>query len=77
MFRKLFKFIKGYEKAAILAPLLVILELVCELLLPKLMANIIDFGIDGGQGIGYIMQKGVLMLLLALISMFAGVSAAK
>ncbi len=77
MFRKLFKFIKGYEKAAILAPLLVILELVCELLLPKLMANIIDFGIDGGLGIGYIAQRGALMLLLALISMFAGVSAAK
>ncbi|MCM1149329.1 MAG: ABC transporter ATP-binding protein/permease [Butyricicoccus sp.] len=77
MFRKLFKFIRGYEKAAILAPSLIIVELVCELLLPKLMADIIDFGINAGYGIGYIVQKGAVMLVLAVISMFAGVSAAK
>ena len=77
MFRKLFKFIKGYERDAVLSPLLIILELVCELLLPKLMANIIDFGINGNMGLAYIVQRGAIMLVLALLSMYAGVFAAK
>lgn len=77
MFKKLLKYIKGYEKAAITAPLLVIVESVCELALPYLMANIIDIGIDGDGGLGYIVKIGTFMLLLAMISMISGVRSAK
>ncbi len=77
MLRKLLKYIKGYEKAAILAPIFVIVETVCELVLPYIMADIIDIGINGDGGMNYILRIGAIMLALALVSMAAGVSSAR
>ena len=77
MLSKLFKYIKGYEKPAIIAPLLVILEVACELILPYLMSGIIDTGLNGDGGMGYIAKIGAAMLILAGISMYAGVTSAK
>ena len=73
MLTKLFKYIKGYERAVIIAPLLVIVEVVCELILPRLMSGIIDTGINGGGGFSYILRAGGIMLGLGILSMFAGV----
>ena len=74
MLTKLFKYIRGYGKAALLAPLLVILEVVCELILPRLMSQIIDVGIaDVTNGdFGYILRIGAVMLALAVFSMITG-----
>jgi ATP-binding cassette subfamily B multidrug efflux pump len=77
MLKKLFPYIGDYGRDAVKAPLLVALETICELILPLLMARIIDVGINGGGGISYILQMGGIMLVLAAISMFCGVSAAK
>ena len=77
MLRKLFKYIHGYEKAAILAPLLVIVEVVCELILPKLMSGVIDIGIEGDGGFSYILKVGAVMLGLAVCSMLAGAASVK
>ena len=77
MFRKLFPYIKGYERAALLAPLLVIIESLCELALPRLMAGIIDTGIEGDGGINYIVRIGVIMVAVSFLSMITGVSSAK
>lgn len=77
MLRKLFKYIRGYEKAAILAPLLVIVEVVCELILPKLMSGVIDIGIEGDGGFSYILKVGAVMLGLAVCSMLAGAASVK
>ncbi len=77
MFRKLIKYIRGYESAVILGPLLVIVEVLCEIGLPRLMTTIIDDGIRGTGGMRVILQTGGLMLLLALCSMAAGVGSAK
>ncbi len=77
MLSKLLKYIKGYEKAAILAPVFVIVETVCELVLPYIMADIIDIGINGDGGMNYILRIGAIMLALALVSMAAGVSSAR
>ncbi len=75
--RKLLKYMKGYEKAALTGPLLLVIEIVCELILPLLMADIIDVGIEGGAGLPYILQKGAIMVVLAAIAMFGGVAAVK
>lgn len=75
--KKLFKYIRGYEKAAVLAPIFVIVEVVCELILPYLMSGIIDKGINGDGGIGYILKIGALMLVIAVLAMAGGVSSAK
>ncbi len=77
MLKKLFKYIKGYEKAALLAPLLVVVEVICELILPTLMADIINIGIDGDGGIKYILKIGVIMIVLCLIALATGVASAR
>lgn len=75
--KKLATFMKGYGVAAILAPTLVILEIVCELILPLLMAAIIDTGINGNGGMTYIVKIGGVMIALAIGSMTCGVLSAK
>lgn len=65
MLRKLIPYVKGYGKAAIIGPILIVVEIVCELILPLLMANIIDVGINGNAGLAYILTQGGLMVLLA------------
>ena len=77
MLRKLIPYMKGYERSAIMGPVLIVVEIVCELILPRLMANIIDIGINGGAGLAYILKQGGLMVALACLSMFAGVMATK
>ena len=49
MLRRLIPYLKGYGMYAVLSPLLVMLETVCELLMPLQMANIIDKGIPSGD----------------------------
>ena len=68
--------LQGYKKQAILSPILIILEVICELLLPLVMAEIVDTAIPS-ENVTYIFQLGLLMLLLAGISMACGVLAAK
>ncbi|OUQ76129.1 ABC transporter ATP-binding protein [Flavonifractor sp. An100] len=68
--------LQGYKKQAILSPILIILEVICELLLPLVMAEIVDTAIPV-ENVTYIFQLGALMLLLAGISMACGVLAAK
>ncbi len=77
MIKKLLKYIKGYEKAALLAPFLVVVEVICELILPTLMADIINIGIDGDGGIRYILKTGLIMIVLCLIALAAGVASAR
>ncbi|MEH2937887.1 ABC transporter ATP-binding protein [Lawsonibacter sp. JLR.KK007] len=68
--------LEGYKKDAIKSPILIILEVICELLLPLVMAEIVDVAIPSGDT-GYIFQLGALMLVLAGFSMACGVLAAK
>ncbi len=76
MLKKLSPYIGQYKKYAMLTPLLIILEVTCELILPRLMAGIVDVGI-AGDNMPYILRNGGIMLLLASISMVCGVTAAK
>ena len=64
--------LEGYKKAAIKSPILIILEVVCELLLPLVMAEIVDTAIPS-KDVGYIFAMGGLMLALALMAMACGV----
>ena len=80
MFRKLAKSVKGYWKETILAPTTVAIEVVMEVLIPYLMATLIDKGIEVGN-MNVIVRMGLIMLLCCAISMaggaFAGIFAAK
>ncbi|MCI8423405.1 MAG: ABC transporter ATP-binding protein [Lawsonibacter sp.] len=68
--------LEGYKREAVKSPILIILEVICELLLPLVMAEIVDTAIPSGDT-GYIFTLGAVMLLLAVLSMACGVLAAK
>ena len=68
--------LQGYKRQAIKAPILIILEVICELLLPLVMSEIVDTAIPSGD-VNYIFKMGLLMLALAGVSMTCGVLASK
>ena len=69
------KYIKPYLPAFIIGPLMMIVEVIGEVVLPKLMANIINVGVTNGSA-GYITGTGALMILVALLMMAGGVGGA-
>lgn len=71
---RLMKYLKDYKKESILAPLFKLLEAFFELLVPLVMANIIDKGIADSD-MGYIGRMGACLLALALIGLLSSVTA--
>ena len=76
MLRRLIPYLKGYGMYAVLSPLLVMLETVCELLMPLQMANIIDKGIPSGD-MREILTSGTIMFAPAVIAMVSGTYSSK
>ena len=76
MLRRLIPYLKGYGRYAVLSPVLVIIETICELLMPLQMANIIDVGIPNGD-MREILTSGAIMLALAVIAMITGTYSSK
>ena len=74
--KRYWKYIKPYLPAFIIGPLMMIVEVIGEVVLPKLMANIINVGVANGS-VGYITGTGALMILVALLMMAGGVGGAK
>ena len=74
MNKKLLQSVREYKKQSIAAPLLVILEVLMEVLIPLEMAKIIDVGIANGN-LGYIVQRGIVLVIMAMMSLFFGVQA--
>ena len=74
MNKTLFKSIREYRKQSILTPVLVILEVLMEVLIPLEMAKIIDVGIANGD-LAYIVQRGVILVVMAMLALFFGVQA--
>ena len=76
MLKRLIPYLKGYGKYALLAPTMVMVETICELLIPLQMARIIDVGI-ANMDMSVILISGLWMLVLALLSMGSGILSAK
>lgn len=68
----LLRFLKPYWKLAILAPLMMVVEVVMDLYQPRLLAAIIDQGIPAGD-MEYILRTSLVMLIVALVGMGGGV----
>ena len=73
--KKYWKYMKPYLASFILAPILMIVEVVGEVVLPKLMANIINNG-AANHDIPYIIGMGICMLMVALLMLIGGTGAA-
>ena len=76
MFSLFMTHLEGYKKEALRSPVFIILEVICELLLPLAMAEIVNEAIPSGD-IGRIFLLGGVMLLLSVLAMVFGVLSAK
>ena len=68
------RYLRDYKKESILAPLFKMLEATFELLIPVVMANVIDVGI-AGRDIGYVVRMCLLMILLGIIGLVCSITA--
>ena len=74
--KRYWKYAKPYLSAFIIGPILMIVEVIGEVVMPWLLSNIIDNGINGGKGVSYIIAMGITMVVTALCMMAGGVGGA-
>ena len=72
--KQLLKYMKGYEKQCVLGPLFKLLEATFELLIPLVVAAIVDKGVGSGDG-GYIVKMCLVMVALGVIGLICAVTA--
>lgn len=68
--------IKEFKKDALITPVFMILEVIMEMIIPLLMASIIDDGVNAGN-LNHIYKIGIIMIVMALIGLWAGLMGAK
>ena len=71
MIKKLMSYIGEFKRDTILSPVFVTVEVFLEVLLPTLMALVIDNGVETGD-MNYVMKMGLIMLVVAMLSLAAG-----
>ena len=76
MIKKLLPYMKKYKRAAYLAVLFAICEAIFELIIPLIMAQIVDVGITNSD-VSYTIKMGILMVCVALISLSCGLALAR
>jgi len=70
--KKLLSYLRPYWKAVLLAPLLMVVEVVCDLSQPALLARIVDHGIARGDT-SFVFRTGMLMVAIALAGAVGGI----
>lgn len=70
--KQYFPYFSGHKKELYLAPLLVVVDVACEIVQPALMSKIVDTGISQ-KDLHYILQTGLIMIILSLIAIAANV----
>ena len=70
--KKIWEYIKPYKKLAILAPILMLLEVAAELSMPKIMTFMINQGVGTGNT-ALIAKTGISMLVIAIIGIIGGI----
>lgn len=76
MLKTLMSQVKQYKKDSILCPIFVILEVIMEVVIPFLMASIIDKGVEAGD-MNHVIKIGSIMIIMALLSLTFGALAGK
>lgn len=76
MIKKLSSYVREYKLPAIMTGVFVSLEVVMEVVIPQLMAKIIDVGLPNSD-MGYITKIGLLMILMAILSLLFGVGSGR
>ncbi|MCM1008063.1 MAG: ABC transporter ATP-binding protein/permease [Ruminococcus flavefaciens] len=76
MYKTIFSKVGEYKKQAVLAPITIVGEVIMEVTIPMVMSKIIDNGIKAGK-ISYVAGMGLLMVAMALVSLFFGALAGR
>ena len=76
MIKTLMSQVKQYKKDSILTPIFVILEVIMEVIIPFLMASIIDKGVEAGN-MKHVLKIGIIMVIMAMLSLTFGALAGK
>ncbi|ALR90614.1 MULTISPECIES: ABC transporter ATP-binding protein [Clostridium] len=76
MIKTLMSQVKQYKKDSILCPIFVILEVIMEVIIPFLMASIIDKGVEAGNMM-HVIKIGTIMIIMAMMSLTFGALAGK
>lgn len=76
MLKTLLKQVKQYKTASLLTPVFIMLEVVLDVLIPFVTAKLIDDGITSGN-MPNVYKYGIIMLVMAFLSMFAAILAGK
>jgi len=76
MLKKLLAYVGEYKKVSLLSPLFIAVEVMMEILIPFLMASIIDDGLNKGN-MGHIYFIGLITLIIAMISLSTGFAAGR
>ena len=71
MLKKLSVYAKEFKKEAILSPICIAIEVIMEVILPVLMASVIDKGVNAGD-MNYVVKMGLLMIVVAFVSLAGG-----
>ena len=74
MVKRLLKSVREFKKDALLTPFFVVLEVVMEVIIPLVMARLIDKGIDG-QDMAAIWKYGIILVLCAMLALVFGAAA--
>lgn len=72
--RTLLSSVREYKKPSLRCPVFVVLEVLMEVLVPGVMALIIDRGINGGS-IHYILKVGLVLIIMSMLALFFGIMA--
>ena len=72
MIKRLSQSIREYKKDAILSPVFVCGEVILEVIIPFLTADLIDYGVDAGD-MNFILKTGILLVICALVSLTFGI----
>ncbi|MCI8401940.1 MAG: ABC transporter ATP-binding protein [Lachnospiraceae bacterium] len=76
MIKKLLSCVGEYKKDSLLAPLAVAMEVVMEVLIPLMMAHLLDFGIEAGD-MRVILRTGAVLVAACMCSLFFGISSGR
>lgn len=76
MVRKFLRSVREYKTSSLLAPLFVTCEVILEVIIPMLMANLIDFGIEAGN-MQYILKMGLALVICCIVSLTFGALSGK
>ncbi|MCR5686024.1 MAG: ABC transporter ATP-binding protein/permease [Lachnospiraceae bacterium] len=76
MIKRLLSYVKEYKGASLATPCFMVIEVIMEMIVPLMMASLVDNGIDKGD-MNHILKIGGFMVIAAVISLFAGILGGK